>query len=214
VYTIALSPNGKTVASGSEDGTVKLWDTEMRKVIAKWTGHTGSVLSLRWSADGMRLVSGSSLSDGTIRVWEMESGETVLSTVAGLIKTRNNYVYAVAYSPDSSNIATGGIWDTTTGKRLSTLKQDSPVNCWGWQWLNWDIQHHHIGANRHSGGSHNVRQYSIMLFYCCRMIASLQVRHLIEQHVCGISTQTSQSVHLYSIKTGSRMQPFRLMESS
>jgi len=131
VFTIALSPNGKTVASGSRDGTVKLWDIEMRKVTARWTGHTNNVRSVRWSADGMRVASGSG--DGTVRVWEMESGETVL----GPINTGNQQVLTVAYSPDSSNVATGRdkaieIWDTTTGERLSMLEQDSEV--WSLAW--------------------------------------------------------------------------------
>jgi len=79
----------------------------------------------------MHVASGSL--DGTVRVWEMESGETVL----GPIKTGDSWVFAVAYSPDSSNIATGGskaikIWDTTTGERLSTPQQDSPA--WSLAW--------------------------------------------------------------------------------
>jgi len=127
VLTIALSPNGKTLASGSSSGIVKLWDIETRKVTVKWTGHTNRVWSVRWSADGMCVASGSS--DGTVRVWEMESGKTVLVPI--------NTVFAVAYSPDSSIIASGGdraieIWDTTTGERLSTLQQDSRVRCLAW----------------------------------------------------------------------------------
>jgi len=131
VYTISLSPDGKTVASGSMDGMVKLWDIETRKVTAKWTGHTVAVWSIHWGADGMCVASGSI--DGTVRVWEIKSGETVL----GPIKTGNKWVYAVVYSPDSSNIASGGdkaieIWDTTTGERLSALEQDSQVFCLAW----------------------------------------------------------------------------------
>src|SRR5437588_3875914 len=52
VWCIALSPNGKTIASGSSDGTVRLWNIETEKVIAKWAGHTSFVRSLCWSADG------------------------------------------------------------------------------------------------------------------------------------------------------------------
>jgi len=131
VSTIALSPNGKTIASGSSSGMVKLWDIETKKVTAKRSRHTEGVSSVRWSVDGMRVASGSI--DGTVRVWEMESGETVL----GPIKTGNPCVLAVAYSPDSSNMATGGnnvieIWDTTTGERLSTLEQDSAVRSLAW----------------------------------------------------------------------------------
>jgi len=133
VLSIALSPNGKTVASGSRDGKVSLWDVEMKKVVAKWTGHTEPTRSLCWSADGERVVSGSN--DGTIRVWDVESGDTVL----GPIKTGHEYVSAVTYSPDTTKIATGGydetalkIWDAKTGNLLSTIKLDSKVFSLAW----------------------------------------------------------------------------------
>ena len=131
VLTIALSPNGETVASGSRHGMVKFWDIETRKVIGKWTGHTSMIWSICWSGDGGRVVSG--CHDGTARVWDVESGETVLS----LIKTGNQQIEAVAFSPDASNFATGGldvikIWDAKTGELLSTLKQQSSVSSLVW----------------------------------------------------------------------------------
>ena len=133
VCIIALSPNGETIASGSSHGMVKLWNIEMRKVIAKWTGHTKVVSSVCWSRDGKCVVTGSY--DGTARVWDVESGETVL----GPITTGHQRIDAVAYSPDASNFATGGyhegavkIWDAGTGELLSTLKQDSWV--WSLVW--------------------------------------------------------------------------------
>ena len=131
VCTMALSPNGETVASGSRHGMVKLWDIATRKVIAKWTGHTSVVSSLCWSRDGGRVVSGSY--DGTARVWDVESGETVL----GPIETGNQRIDAVAFSPDASNFATGGInmdrikiWNSRTGEVLSTLQQHSLSLVW------------------------------------------------------------------------------------
>jgi len=134
VCTIALSSNGKTVASGGFDGKVRLWDVEMKKVVAKWTGHTEATSSLYWSVDGERVVSGSN--DGTIRVWDVESGDTVL----GPIKTRHDYVSTVIYSPDTTKIATGGgfddkalkIWDAKTGNLLSTIKHHSQVYSLAW----------------------------------------------------------------------------------
>jgi len=133
VLTIALSPNGKTVASGSLDGKVRLWDVEKKKVVAKLTGHTDVVRSLCWSVDGERVVSGSN--DTTIRVWDVESGDTVL----GPINTGHYFVCAVIYSPDTTKIATGGyndnalkIWDVKTGNLLSTIKHDDEVRSLAW----------------------------------------------------------------------------------
>ena len=73
--------------------------------------------------------------DRTIRVWDVESGDTVL----GPINTGHFYVYAVMYSPDTTKIATGGfdedalkIWDAKTGNLLSTIKHDSIVSSLAW----------------------------------------------------------------------------------
>jgi len=133
VCNIALSPNGMTLASGNMDGTMRLWDVEMKKAIAKWTGHTDWVNSVCWSTDGKRVASGSN--DGTMQMWNVESGETNL----GPIKTGHREVHAVTYSPDISTIATGGenedaikIWDARTSELLSTLRQEESVRSLAW----------------------------------------------------------------------------------
>ncbi|KIK33463.1 hypothetical protein CY34DRAFT_99550 [Suillus luteus UH-Slu-Lm8-n1] len=145
VKTIALSPDGKKVVCGSLDGAVRLWDIDTCKVIAKWTGHTRIVGSVCWSRDGRRVLSGSS--DGTARQWDVESGETVLE----LMETGHAQVWAVAYLPDMTLIATGGmdgpsmstidgkkeysikIWDAKTGMLVATLNgHKHPVCCLAW----------------------------------------------------------------------------------
>ncbi|KAG2758269.1 WD40 repeat-like protein [Suillus brevipes Sb2] len=123
VNSIALSPDGKTVVSGNNDGKMRLWDIETGIIVAKW-GHTYRVTSVCWSAGGDRVVSGSS--DGTARIWNAKTGEEILE-----IKTGYVYVWAVKYSPDSTQIATGGygsgdealIWDAKTGKLTKSLAE-------------------------------------------------------------------------------------------
>jgi len=147
-WIIALSPNGKTIASGGPSGKVRLWDVETEKVVGRWTGHTdATTMSLCWSAEGERVVSG--YYDGTMRVWDVKSGDTVL----GPIKTGHDYVYAVIYSPDTTKIATGGedenalkIWDAKTGNLLSTIKHDYAVYS-----LAWTSDQKRIIAGTHEG---------------------------------------------------------------
>src|SRR5437868_5192687 len=72
VRSVSFSPDGKTLASASEDRTVKLWDAATRKELATLKGHASSVLSVSWSPDGKTLASGSS--DKTIKLWDVATG--------------------------------------------------------------------------------------------------------------------------------------------
>jgi WD40 repeat protein len=149
VYSIALSPDGKRVVSGSDDGAVRLWDIDTCKVIKKWTGHTGAVQSICWGRDGRRVLSGST--DGTAKQWDVQSKETIpkpIEIILTSIKTGHIEVWAVVYSPDTALIATGGldgprtgdpiessvkIWDAKTGKLVVCLKGHThAVRCLSW----------------------------------------------------------------------------------
>jgi WD40 repeat protein len=70
--SIAFSPNGQTLASGSIDETIKLWNWRTGEIIRTFTGHSAIVWSVAFSPDGQTLASGSHNGhDGTIKIWRV-----------------------------------------------------------------------------------------------------------------------------------------------
>ncbi len=67
--SVAFSPDGKRLVSGSGDKTIKLWDTATGKELLTLKGHSSTVFSVAFSPDGKRLASGSM--DETIKVWDI-----------------------------------------------------------------------------------------------------------------------------------------------
>ena len=83
VYASAVSPDGRFAALGTSDrgqGFLTLWDTGSGQLVRKFEGHTDSVVSLAFSGDGRRLLSGSF--DQTAKLWDVASG-ALLRTLAG-----------------------------------------------------------------------------------------------------------------------------------
>ncbi|QRW11251.1 hypothetical protein RhiLY_10250 [Ceratobasidium sp. AG-Ba] len=117
VNSVSLSPNGKTVIAGLQNGTIQTWDAATGDaVLAPFQGHSESVICVAVSPDGRQVVSASG--DMTLRVWDAETGAIILGPLRG----HTNKVQTVAYSHDGRKIASGSmdetvrIWDAVTGE--------------------------------------------------------------------------------------------------
>jgi len=119
VLSVAFSPDGLTIASGSADRTIKLWDARSGQELTTLKGHGDEVNSVTFSPDGRTIASGGG---DEIKLWDARSGQ-VLTT----LKWHRDKVQSVAFSPDGRTIASGGweeikLWDARNGQELTTLK--------------------------------------------------------------------------------------------
>ena len=146
VSSVCWSPDGRYLASGSEDKTVIIWDVNSGAKLQTLYGHSKEVRSVCWSPDGKYLASGAD--DETLIIWDANSGQK-LKTLEG----HSWKVISVSWSPDGKYLASGStktikgkyfwelyidcgeiiIWDAKNGEKLKTLEGHSyGVNsvCW------------------------------------------------------------------------------------
>jgi WD40 repeat protein len=121
VFSVAFSPDGKTLASGSVDNTIKIWEVSSGQELKTLKGHLDTVFSVAFSPNGMTLASGSF--DRTIKLWDAATGQEMKT-----LKGHSHFVLSVAFSPDGKTLASGShddaikIWDVSSGQELKTLK--------------------------------------------------------------------------------------------
>jgi WD40 repeat protein len=118
LHSVALSPNGGTLASGAYDGSIHLWDLRTHRQLGQpLRGHTDTVNSLAFSPDSRTLASASD--DHTVRLWTVRTGRQL-----GQAFHHTDTVNSVAFSPDGRTVASAGddgavrLWNVRSHRHL------------------------------------------------------------------------------------------------
>jgi hypothetical protein len=109
IMSIALTPDGQRIVTGSDDGTARLWDAVSGRQLLMLQGHAGAVDAVAVTPDGERIITGNV--DGTVRLWDVVSGRQLL-----VLKGHAGPVWCIALTPD--------------GQRLLTASEDGTVKIW------------------------------------------------------------------------------------
>ena len=117
ITSVAFSPNGAQVLSGSFDNTVKLWDVASGRLLRTFVGHAGVVQSVAFSPNGALVASGSG--DKTVRLWETATGREIRRLVTDWT------IESIAFSPDGMRIFAYSSqimsWDVASGRLLQSV---------------------------------------------------------------------------------------------
>jgi hypothetical protein len=101
IYALALSPDGKLLATGSYDQKIKLWNVASGSELRTLSGHNGAVFDISFRPDGRILASASA--DRTVKLWDVASGER-RDTLSQAVKE----VYSVVFSSDGTHLFAAG----------------------------------------------------------------------------------------------------------
>jgi WD40 repeat protein len=120
IFSLALSPDGKVLATGDQDGQIHLWQMADGKNLLTFKGHKSLVWTVAFSPDGQTLASGGH--DGLIRLWDTQTGDCLKT-----LDKHTGIVWSVSFSPDGQTLASGSqdtlicLWDVRLGECLKVL---------------------------------------------------------------------------------------------
>jgi WD40 repeat protein len=126
VPSARFSPDGRTLATASHDGTAALWDVATGRKQRELVGHRGAVVEIAFSPDGTRIVTASW--DRTARVWDARGA--LIATLTG----HGHDVHTAAFSPDGTRVVTSSLdgsarlWDAATGAQLAIYRHSVRVD--------------------------------------------------------------------------------------
>ena len=129
VKSVAYSPDGRLLASGSDDGTVRIWDTRTgEEAMIPLRGNDGMVLSVAFARDGKRIVSGGGK---VVHVWSVETGHPALPPLRG----HSSWVLSVAFSLDGTLVASASadktvrLWNAESGLEVAVMNGHTEWVC-------------------------------------------------------------------------------------
>jgi WD40 repeat protein len=208
VSSVAYSPNGQTLASGSWDKTIKLWNVKTGNLLQTLTSHSNDINSVAYSPDGQTLASASN--DKTIKLWNVKTGK-LLQTLEG----HSNLVNSVAYSPDGQTLASGSVdstiklWNVKTGNLLQTLEGHSYLGGYSYSVLS--VAYSPDGQTLASGSEDD----TIKLWN----VKTGNLLQTLEGHSIGVNSVTyspdgqtlasgssDDTIKLWNVKTGNLLQ--------
>ncbi|KAG2746500.1 WD40 repeat-like protein [Suillus brevipes Sb2] len=129
ICAVAVFPDRRQMVTGSRDKTLRIWDLETGVVLKKMEGHSSENLSLAWTPDGTRLLSGGDEDDPTIREWDSLTWQQVGHPWEG----HTSHIWAIAINPAGTLVASASndnhvrLWRLSDRQNIGVFQHSSGV---------------------------------------------------------------------------------------